>query len=176
MTRRKPGRVFAALYPPPAAVTDLEPIAAALGLARPTLPHQWHITLAFIGLMDDPSPAQAALMETERPGLRLRVKGAGSFAARRSAAGKQDTVIWAGLEGDVEALHTLAADIRTALKRHGVPYDDRPLQPHLTLGRDTRDMTTRLERLDGYTGPWWTTRTVRLVESQGTYKTLGAYS
>ncbi|GLZ80871.1 hypothetical protein Afil01_56780 [Actinorhabdospora filicis] len=166
------GRLFAALYPSAAAVTDLELVTAALpSLKRPAPSHQWHVTIAFVGVAGDPAPVRAALAEAGGRTLRLRVAGGGAFGRPG-----RDSVLWAGLEGDLAGLHALGDDVRAALDRHGVAYDERPLRPHLTLGRDDRDLGPDLALLDAYRGPWWETTELLLVESSGgEYRVLDRY-
>lgn len=165
------GRLFAALYPSAAAVTDLEPVAAALHLKKPAPPHQWHVTIAFVGVAG-PAPVRAALAEVAWSPLRLRVAGAGAFGRPG-----RDSVLWAGVGGDVDGLLALGGEVRAAFVRHRVGFDERPLRPHLTLGRDDRDLTPALESLDGYLGPWWEAAELLLVESEdGEYRVLDRYS
>ena len=62
--------------------------------------------------------------------MRLRVAGAGRFGSVR-----RPQVFWAGLDGDVEPLVELAGRLASAARGLGLPVEDRPFRPHLTLGR-----------------------------------------
>lgn len=97
-------------------------------------PENVHLTLQFLGAvpeerLDDLRGALAAAAGAARP-LSLEVKGAGGFPSAR-----RPRVLWLGLGGEVEALAALAADLGRRLAPLGFPPEDRPLSPHLTLGR-----------------------------------------
>ncbi|MEU9859885.1 RNA 2',3'-cyclic phosphodiesterase [Streptomyces sp. NPDC047971] len=161
-------RVFIALAPPDEAKDEL---AEALRPAYDAYPamrwnriEDWHITLAFLGevstaaipLLREPLARLAAA----RPPLRLALRGAGCFDER---------VLWSGIDGDVEGLHLLAADVRAVVKECGIPFEDRPLRPHLTLARSRRDDTVGVVRvasgLTGFTGRPWHAERLHLVGS-----------
>ncbi|MFJ8620843.1 RNA 2',3'-cyclic phosphodiesterase [Streptomyces clavifer] len=167
-TRPATVRVFIALAPPDHAKEEL---ARELGPAYGTHPHlrwnrieDWHITLAFLGelpagtvpLLRRPLADLAA--GRRPPGLALR--GSGSF---------DDRVLWSGVEGDLDELHTLAADVRSAVRNCGVTFEERPLRPHLTLARARRgDRTSAAEiaeGLAGFTGRRWPAERLHLVGS-----------
>ncbi len=44
-------------------------------------------------------------------------------------------VLWVGLDGAVDALRALAADVEGALRDAGFGAADKPFAPHVTLGR-----------------------------------------
>jgi RNA 2',3'-cyclic 3'-phosphodiesterase len=95
----------------------------------------------------------------------LRLAGAGRFGSRR-----RPQVCWAGLDGDVGVLTALAARLAAAARDLGLPVEDRPFRPHLTLGRwhPRRPADGDLpDRLAGYRGPDWPLREVALVRSTG---------
>ncbi|MBB5872738.1 2'-5' RNA ligase [Allocatelliglobosispora scoriae] len=163
-------RLFIAAYPPPAAIGDLAALVAGLTLAqphpdslsrRPVPPDQWHVTLAFLGevpvdRIDAVTGAMTAAAARSRPPApRLRLTGGGWFDNLRAAA------IWIGVDGDLDALHALVAGLREELAAAELPVDERPYQPHLTLGRPGRRLSEAerrgdLDRLDDYAGPVWT--------------------
>jgi 2'-5' RNA ligase len=158
-------RLFVALTPPPDAVSELREAAAAvsgLPALRWTRPDQWHLTLAFLGEVDD----QALLDLAERLGraaarhgpLTLALQGAGRFGNR---------VLWTRVNGDVEALRRLAASVRAAARRARLAVEDRPYRPHLTLarGREGADLRPAVDALDGFTGSPWTAAELNLVRS-----------
>ncbi|MFJ8861595.1 RNA 2',3'-cyclic phosphodiesterase [Streptomyces sp. NPDC102451] len=145
-------RVFIALAPPDHAKEEL---ARELRPAYDTHPQMrwnriedWHITLAFLGEL----PAEtvpllhrplAGLAADHRPPS-LALRGSGVF---------DDRVLWSGIEGDLDELHMLAADVRSAVKGCGVAFVERPLRPHLTLARARRgDRTSAAEIAEGFTG------------------------
>ncbi|MGW4235075.1 RNA 2',3'-cyclic phosphodiesterase [Streptomyces sp. NPDC004980] len=161
-------RVFIALAPPDHAKEEL---ARELRPAYGTHPHMrwnriedWHITLAFLGelpagtvpLLCGPL---AGLAAGRRPPC-LALRGGGDF---------DDRVLWTGIDGDLDELHLLAADVRSAVRDCGVAFEERPLRPHLTLARARRgDRTSAAEiagRIAGFTGRRWPAERLHLVGS-----------
>jgi 2'-5' RNA ligase len=149
-------RLFLAVDPSPEAVDDLVQIVGRLrSPGRPMRPEQLHVTLAFLGeVVDTARPsverAVAGAAAQAEPG-QLRIGGGGRFGT---------TVLWAGLRGDLDALHALAASLREALRDHGVDLDERPYRPHLTVSRpaarvSTAQLRADLELLGRYRGPFW---------------------
>jgi RNA 2',3'-cyclic 3'-phosphodiesterase len=142
-------RLFVSLPLPPEVRDHL---AAALRGARTTDVAQWHVTLAFVGEWDDVPALSAGLARAAAatPPLGLRVRDGGTFPG----------VVWAGLDGDVEGLRQLAADVAAACRETGVRLERRPFRPHVTVAR-----RGGADRLDGYLGPPWTADGVDLVRS-----------
>jgi len=151
-----------AVFPPEAAREDLRRrLPPGARFARPS---KWHVTLAFLGEVDDfrvPDAADAlATLPAPRP-FRLRLTGCGRFGS----------VVWTGVRGDLGRLTELRESVRLALATAGFPIDPRPFRPHLTLSY--RPEPTLLPALDGYTGPDWPIPGFALVQSlQGNYETL----
>lgn len=160
--------MFIALAPPDRAKDEL---ARELGTAYGTHPHMrwnriedWHITLAFLGELPAGTvpllrPPLAEIAASHRP-PRLALHGSGTFDER---------VLWSGIEGDLDELHMLAADVRTAAQSCGVAFENRPLRPHLTLARARRgDRTSAVEIAAGFTaftGHRWSAERLHLVGS-----------
>uniref|UniRef100_A0AAU2UWL8 RNA 2',3'-cyclic phosphodiesterase n=1 Tax=Streptomyces sp. NBC_00003 TaxID=2903608 RepID=A0AAU2UWL8_9ACTN len=161
-------RVFIALAPPDDAKEEL---ARALGPAYAAYPRlrwnrieDWHITLAFLGeLPVETAPLLqrplADLAAARRP-LRLSLRGGGHFDGR---------VLWSGIEGDLDGLHQLTADVRSVVKECGIAFEDRPLRPHLTLARSRRDDPSSVlnvaSDLAAFTGREWEAERLHLVAS-----------
>lgn len=161
-------RVFIALAPPDRAKEEL---AQELRPAYGTHPHirwnrieDWHITLAFLGELPSETvpllrPPLAGLATSHQP-PRLALCGSGTFDER---------VVWSGIDGDLDALHMLASDVRTAVKSCGVAFEDRTLRPHLTLARARRgDRTSAVDiaaGLAGFTGQRWSAERLHMVGS-----------
>ncbi|WP_316528425.1 RNA 2',3'-cyclic phosphodiesterase [Kitasatospora brasiliensis] len=161
-------RVFVALAPPDEAKDEL---ARALRPAYDGYPRlrwnrieDWHITLAFLG--EQPStvvpPLRAALAGTaaSHSALRLGLRGGGHFDQR---------LLFTGIDGDLEGLHRLAADVRDLVRSCGVEFRERPLRPHLTLARSRRDDPVSVPSvaagLTGFTGRPWPAERLHLVGS-----------
>lgn len=142
-------RLFVCVRPPAEALAHL---VAALP-AHPWPVERWHVTLAFLGEVDDPAPVEAALLQVVSPPLRLSLAGSGSFGR----------AVWVGLDGDTDGLHRLAASVQRPCRAAGVELARRPYRPHLTVGR--RD---RLDpaALASYAGPPFTADEVELVRSR----------
>ncbi|CAM5697546.1 RNA 2',3'-cyclic phosphodiesterase OS=Streptomyces alboniger OX=132473 GN=thpR PE=3 SV=1 [Streptomyces alboniger] len=159
-------RVFIALAPPDTAKQEL---ARELGPAYDAHPRMrwnriedWHITLAFLGEvpLDVVSLLRPPLAElaAARPPLTLALRGGGHFDER---------VLWAGIAGELDALHALATDVRARVEGCGVALPDRLFRPHLTLARARRDTPSCASRaatgLAGFAGRPWRTERLHLV-------------
>lgn len=107
-------------------------------LLRPTAKLNWspvanlHITTKFIGEWREDRMADMTLALGGVPAagpFDIRVKGTGWFPSER-----RPRVFWAGVEGG-EPLRALARATEQAVAALGVPLEDRPYSPHLTLAR-----------------------------------------
>jgi len=97
------------------------------------------------------------------PAMTLRLAGAGRFGSRR-----RPQVAWVGLDGDVRPLVELADRLASTARRVRLAVEERPLRPHLTVGRwrPGRPADGELTgRLAGYAGPAWPVTEVLLLES-----------
>jgi len=159
----------------------LDPFRDDPGAPRWTASDRWHLTLLFLGrvaeervppLVTAAEPAVAAA-----PPMTLRLAGGGRFGSLR-----RPQVAWAGLDGDVRPLVDLAGRLAAAARGLGLPVEDRPFRPHLTLGRwrPGRPADGALtDRLAAYRGPAWPVTEVRLFEShlgpKPTYETVAIW-
>lgn len=146
-------RCFIALDLPEAVRQSLGRTAAALRevsrSVRPTSPEQMHVTLKFLGDVDQGAVAamSTAVRMLEPRALRFSLQGLGRFPPHGPPR-----VLWAGLQGDTALLATLAGQLEEAAQRCGVPREDRPFHAHVTLARvkfadRARELTSRLEEL-----------------------------
>jgi 2'-5' RNA ligase len=112
-----------------------EPIS---GLVRWVAPASIHLTLKFLGDMEDERvPHVMAAMRTGCNGIapfEMAVRGAGCFPNFQ-----RPNVIWASLVGQAQPATLLAQRIENECARLGFDPDDRPFSPHLTLGRVNRE-------------------------------------
>ncbi|MGW3156069.1 RNA 2',3'-cyclic phosphodiesterase [Streptomyces sp. NPDC001089] len=167
-TRPATVRVFIALAPPDHAkeelVRELRPAYGTHPRMRWNRIEDWHITLAFLGELPTGHvpllrPPLAGLAAGRRP-LCLALRGSGTF---------DDRVLWSGIDGDLDALHTLAADVRTTVRNCGITFEERPLRPHLTLARAPRGDRSSAEEiaggLAGFSGRGWPAGRLHLVGS-----------
>ncbi|WP_435204233.1 RNA 2',3'-cyclic phosphodiesterase [Micromonospora sp. bgisy143] len=176
-------RLFVAVCPPVEAVNHLGAQiarlrvgAAAAAGARVRLvdPADLHLTLAFLGDVEtvrlvDVESALGLAADRFRAGLeappRLRLGGGGVFGDGRRM------VLWVDARGDVEPLHELARLVRERLRVAGLPYDEKPFRPHLTVARpgdrmDPAAVEADRTDLNEYAGPEWPATEVLLMRSQ----------
>jgi 2'-5' RNA ligase len=92
-----------------------------------------HVTVRFIGHVDQlRAEAITAALDLPIPlsPFDLVVHGAGAFPP--SGAPR---VIWAGVSSGAGSLNEVAREVTARLAAAGVPPEDRPYRPHLTLAR-----------------------------------------
>jgi RNA 2',3'-cyclic 3'-phosphodiesterase len=92
-----------------------------------------HVTLVFLGDVEDERLAEVVeaargVVEKNAP-IALRFEGGGYFG------GRKPRVLWVGVQGDVEALGRLHADLVASLAAFSADKDDHAFHPHLTLAR-----------------------------------------
>lgn len=100
-----------------------------------TAPANYHITLQFLGDVDDRDLAdicrEVAKVAANEPPFRLCVSGLGAFPTPR-----RPKILWAGLSEGADELRKLYAALEKPLTDIGVyRKEDRPYTPHVTLGR-----------------------------------------
>lgn len=97
-------------------------------------PQNIHLTLKFLGDTDTARIAKiiAAMTSAAKdcPGVSLAAKNVGVFPDL-----KRPRVIWAGVNGQLEALEDLQRTLDDQLADLGFPRDRRTFSAHLTLGR-----------------------------------------
>jgi 2'-5' RNA ligase len=104
---------------------------AAIPGARWVAAEQIHLTLAFLGEVDEDSSKQliTRLSRIETYGFELCLTGTGCFPDRR-----RPRVLWVGVKPE-ERLLDLAQMVRETVLACGIPLEERPFSPHLTLAR-----------------------------------------
>lgn len=116
-----------------------QPVQAALPRVRFVASDTWHITLAFLGELDDAqlaaahAAAQAAAAQSAP--FVIRAGGLGAFGAEGAPR-----VIWIGVGGDRAALQATQAHVAAALAEHSLAHDGR-FSPHITLARPRQPLT-----------------------------------
>ncbi len=100
---------------------------------RPVPPANWHLTLRFLGEVDEVAVDRLlAALDQAVLGSPFRVRwGALGAFPKPGRAG----VLWVGVDGDGGALEALAGRVDEALGDAGFPPEDRPFRPHLTISR-----------------------------------------
>jgi 2'-5' RNA ligase len=168
-------RAFVAIVPPAAALAELAEAVAPLQAAAPPgvrwVPaEQWHLTLAFLGEVDDGAlpdlTERLARAARRHPPMGLAFGGAGRFG---------DRVLWIRVQvpdadggRGASELKRLAASVAAAARRSGMPVDDRPYRPHLTLarGRPGTNLRPCVAALREFDGSSWTADALHLVRSR----------
>lgn len=163
-------RAFVALIPPPAALAELDDAVAPLRTAHPDLrwtpPDQWHLTLAFLGDVDE------GLLPDLTEGLARAARRHRRIALAFAGAGRfGDRVLWTRVvdpPAGGDGLRRLAGSAGAAARRCGIPVEDRPYRPHLTLARARpgADLRPAVELLGGFAGSPWTADALHLVRSR----------
>jgi 2'-5' RNA ligase len=171
---------------PAVAAGELDNAVAPLRPAWPELRwtgrDAWHLTLAFLGEVDEKLIGRLGT-RLERAAARhaplsLSLGGAGAFPTAARAR-----VLWTGVKGDRDGLGMLAMRVAAAARRAGTPaaQEGREYEPHLTLARcrAPADVRTLVATLGGFAGTPWTAGEIYLIRSrlqeQPRYETLGAW-
>ncbi|HEY2129130.1 MAG TPA: RNA 2',3'-cyclic phosphodiesterase [Streptosporangiaceae bacterium] len=165
-------RLFVAVAIPDEVAGELEgavaPFRAAWPGLRWTRREAWHLTLAFLGEVNEAVVAQL-MPRLERaaarhPSLSLALGGAGTFPGAARAR-----VLWTGVQGERRGLGALAASVAAGARRAGAPpaEEGRRFQPHLTLARCRAPVDARalVAGLSAYAGSPWTAQQIYLIRS-----------
>ncbi|MGD0651219.1 MAG: RNA 2',3'-cyclic phosphodiesterase [Verrucomicrobiia bacterium] len=99
-----------------------------------TKPENWHLTLQFLGYVDEPVIEKISLaleeVARQRDQFDLSVRGAGVFPND-----KRPRVLWVGCEDPQGKLKGLAGAVQGAMKQFRFEPEHREFSAHLTLGR-----------------------------------------
>jgi 2'-5' RNA ligase len=123
-------RLFVGITLPPELRLRLSLLCAGLPGARWVDPGNLHLTLRFIGEVDEgmASDIDAALARIHLPRFAVSLAGAGHFG------GDRPRLLWIGVV-DNPALFQLRDRVEAALRRAGLAPDTRRYSPHVTLAR-----------------------------------------
>lgn len=99
---------------------------------RPTRPENLHVTLAFLGGVED---AHVAAVERAADEVGPRVA---SLVLDTPGYWKHNRIAWAGASVVPPELEALVAELRSALIRSRVEFDAKTFVSHVTLLRDAR--------------------------------------
>jgi 2'-5' RNA ligase len=124
-------RLFVAVDLPQEVKEAVRDICRSLPEARWVPLEQLHLTLRFIGDADEQAfnAIRTALAQVRDGAFSLELKGIGHFPP-----GKRARVLWVGIEACMPLLR-LQRDVESALVNAGVPPEERPFSPHITLAR-----------------------------------------
>ena len=132
-------RLFVAV-PLPAAIQDrVAQLCCGLANARWVDPENLHITLRFIGEVDESrfEDIDLALSVVRAPAFQLKLRGVDSFGNNNGVR-----AVWVGVEREPALFH-LRDKIESALVRAGIPPETQKFKPHVTLTRSRLRGDTR---------------------------------
>jgi 2'-5' RNA ligase len=122
-------RLFVAVWPPESVLDQVAELSAELqdrsmdGSVRWTSRDQWHVTVRFLGEVEDPVPVVAALSDVRLTPTEARL------GPRPELLGRQVVSL------PVDGLDQLAAEVVRTTASVGQAPDPRPFRGHLTLAR-----------------------------------------
>jgi 2'-5' RNA ligase len=130
-------RLFTGLAVPPEITAALSMQRGGLPGARWVDPENYHITLRFIGDVDDRMANEVALMldRVQRRGFTVQIEGLSAFGGRKPRA-----VV--ATVAPTPALTELQAEHERIMQRIGLEPEGRKYTPHVTLAR-LRDSSSR---------------------------------
>ena len=123
----------------------IKQLSSELEGVRWTQPDQLHLTLKFLGDIDNRSlPEICTQMRAACEGIEafsVALEGLGAFPKN-----KPPRVLWAGIEQGAAQLSTLHQRLESSLHSVGAPNEGRGYTPHMTLGRINRGGRPRTDR------------------------------
>ena len=133
-------RAFVCVHIPAGVRERVRAVQAELQRAIPESAVRWtpfvqlHLTLEFLGdVASGKVPTlEGALMQVRtahRP-FELAARRVGAFSSIRNPR-----VIWAGIEGEIDAVKALQADVKNSVQPFMAEQETRAYKPHVTLGR-----------------------------------------
>lgn len=120
-------RLFVGIELPPELKLSLSLLASGVPGAKWVDPGNYHLTLRFIGEIDEgvAEDVDAALAQIRAARFDVALASVNHFGLRQ---------LWVGVERN-DALQHLHGKIESALTRLGLPPDERRYTPHVTLAR-----------------------------------------
>ena len=153
-TRDRGGRLFLAVFPPPAVRAEARGRMDALRTRGDRVAwvkrENLHYTLRFLGEQDDDAARVAGEAASEAAAAHGRSTPRSTRPARFPHAARA-RVLWLGIREGESALRALARSLDPALVARGFDAADRPFAPHLTIGRlrEPDDWTATARRRSG---------------------------
>lgn len=120
-------RLFVGIALPPELKLQLSLLCSGVPGARWVDPGNYHLTLRFIGEVDEglASDIDAALLQVRAPRFEVTLAGVGRFG---------DRMLWVGVDKSPPLVH-LRDKVESALVRLGLPAETRRYAPHVSLAR-----------------------------------------
>ena len=124
-------RLFIAIELPEETKRELGSLRMDIPGARRVPADQIHLTLSFLGEVGEAALERLTgqLARITLSEIEIHFSGTGCFPDRR-----RPRVLWIGLEPNPR-LNALAALVREAVLACGIPLEERPFSPHITLAR-----------------------------------------
>lgn len=124
-------RLFVGLALPEEVRARLAALCAGLQGVRWVAPENMHVTLRFIGDIDEgvADDVHEALAQVRAPGFDLHLAGAGTFGPH-----SRPHALWVGVEKGPALVH-LRDKVESAVVRAGLEPENRKFAPHVTLAR-----------------------------------------
>ncbi len=137
-------RLFVAIDLPGDMRASLARVASDLAGARRVPAGQLHLTLRFIGDADSATleKIRLALEEVNCSPFTLEVRGVGHFPRSRFPR-----VLWAGVSPSLPLLQ-LQEQVELALQAAGIPAEERPFSPHITIARLKEPLHSQLQQFE----------------------------
>lgn len=159
-------RLFIAIELPDELKVELARLRDSLSGARWVPVEQIHLTLAFLGEVDQATTAkltaQLAVIQTDA--FRLSLAGIGCFPDLR-----RPRVLWIGVKAEPKLLK-LAEIIQQTVLAAGISLEERPFSPHITLARfklpAARELSTYFDRHSKKSFKPFSVREFTLFQSQ----------
>ena len=162
-------RLFVAIDPPDAVRAVLAEIPERLSGVSWTPPEQYHLTLRFIGEVEEERLAgiESALGQVRVEPFLIGVEGVGTFPPTP----RSPKVVWAGVGSAHPRLFQLRQKVDDALLATGLDIDVRTFEPHFTLGRCARDCSATgvrrfLRGREDFAGPMFRVEAFMLFKSE----------
>lgn len=123
-------RAFLAISLPEDAADALVAVQAGLPMGRPVAAENLHLTLVFLGEIDDATAEELhdALSAVRLPPVTLSITGLGTFGEGAPRA------LWAAISAD-QGLVLLQSKLETLARRAGIALPSKRFVPHITLAR-----------------------------------------
>lgn len=186
-------RLFVAIEAPPEWRKIAEGVQRSLSdrfgdAIRPVAPENMHITLRFIGEVDDlATPRLKEALASRLPPIEVRLELDG---VRTFGAAAHTSSAWLSVAGDVEGLRDLHDRTNEAVDDAlGVPFEEQRYKPHLTLARvrnrasaeDRRALAEYVRQIEAPSSELFIAREVSLIRSRRSgsgphYETLATCS
>jgi 2'-5' RNA ligase len=110
-------------------------IQKQLSFKKWIFPADYHITLKFLGGVDDNTAVKLKpLIEkivSEQSAFSLTAEGLGTFGKSGSPR-----ILWAGIKGEIRPLYILQKSIDSSMELLGFIPENRPYSPHLTIAKN----------------------------------------